>query len=94
MLSRHNAGRRTPSVIYTSITSESFRKIILLMSFDNKGAFNNAKSPPLKAQLLAYKYSVNLSSIAQGYLRDQEIAGWKLEQSVGGTLPKVVYRAL
>ncbi|GBP79729.1 hypothetical protein EVAR_49428_1 [Eumeta japonica] len=49
------------------------KKIILMVSLDIEGAFDNAWWLALKAQLLAYNCPVNLYGMVRGYLRDFEV---------------------
>ncbi|GBP30779.1 Retrovirus-related Pol polyprotein from type-1 retrotransposable element R1 [Eumeta japonica] len=51
----------------------NLKKIILMMSLDIEGAFDNAWWPALETQLRAQNCPVNLHGMVRGYLRDREL---------------------
>ncbi|GBP10273.1 Putative 115 kDa protein in type-1 retrotransposable element R1DM [Eumeta japonica] len=60
--------------LMTHIYNElSLKKIILMVSLDIEGAFDNAWWPAIRSQLLAHKCPVNLYGMVMGYLRDREV---------------------
>ncbi|GBP90788.1 Putative 115 kDa protein in type-1 retrotransposable element R1DM [Eumeta japonica] len=60
--------------LMTHIYNElSLKKIILMVSLDIEGAFDNAWWPAIRNQLLAHKCPVNLYGMVMGYLRDREV---------------------
>ncbi|GBP08074.1 Putative 115 kDa protein in type-1 retrotransposable element R1DM [Eumeta japonica] len=67
--------RGTEDALYDLMTyiyiELNLKKIVLMVSLDIEGAFDNAWWPALKAQLLAYNCPVNLYGMAKGYLRDR-----------------------
>ncbi|GBP91972.1 Putative 115 kDa protein in type-1 retrotransposable element R1DM [Eumeta japonica] len=69
--------RGTEDVLYylmTYIYKElNLKNIILMVSLDIEGAFDNAWWSALKAQLLAYNCPVNLYGMVKGYLQDREV---------------------
>ncbi|GBP00022.1 Retrovirus-related Pol polyprotein from type-1 retrotransposable element R1 [Eumeta japonica] len=69
--------RGTEDALYdlmTHIYKElNFKKIILMVSLDIKGTFDNAWWPALETQLCAHNCPVNLHGIVRGYLWDQEV---------------------
>ncbi|GBP98427.1 Putative 115 kDa protein in type-1 retrotransposable element R1DM [Eumeta japonica] len=69
--------RGTEDALYDLMTyiykELNLKKIVLMVSLDIEGAFDNAWWPALKAQLLAYNCPVNLFGMVKGYLRDREV---------------------
>ncbi|GBP00872.1 RNA-directed DNA polymerase from mobile element jockey [Eumeta japonica] len=69
--------RGTEDALYDLMTyiykELNLKKIVLMVSLDIEGAFDNAWWPALKAQLLAYNCPVNLYGMVKGYLRDREV---------------------
>ncbi|GBP90791.1 Putative 115 kDa protein in type-1 retrotransposable element R1DM [Eumeta japonica] len=69
--------RGTEDALYDLMTyiykESNLKKIVLMVSLDIEGAFDNAWWPALKAQLLAYNCPVNLFGMVKGYLRDREV---------------------
>ncbi|GBP80892.1 RNA-directed DNA polymerase from mobile element jockey [Eumeta japonica] len=60
--------------LMTHIYNElSLKKIILMVSLEIEGAFDNVWWPAIRNQLLAHKCPVNLYSMVMGYLRDREV---------------------
>ncbi|GBP98469.1 Putative 115 kDa protein in type-1 retrotransposable element R1DM [Eumeta japonica] len=70
--------RGTEDALYdlmTHIYQElNLKKIILMVSLDIEGAFDNAWWPALETQLRALGCPVNLHGLVRGYLRDREVA--------------------
>ncbi|GBP39714.1 hypothetical protein EVAR_25538_1 [Eumeta japonica] len=74
MVSCHSAGRRTLYDLMTHIHNElNLKRIIVMVSLDIEGAFDNAWWPALRNQLLVHKCPVNLYGMVMGYLRDREV---------------------
>ncbi|GBP28961.1 Putative 115 kDa protein in type-1 retrotransposable element R1DM [Eumeta japonica] len=69
--------RGTEDALYdlmTHIYQElNLKKIILMVSLDIEGAFDNAWWPALETQLRALGCPVNLHGLVRGYLRDREV---------------------
>ncbi|GBP97448.1 Putative 115 kDa protein in type-1 retrotransposable element R1DM [Eumeta japonica] len=59
--------------LMTHIHNElNLKRIIVMVSLDIEGAFDNAWWPALRNQLLVHKCPVNLYGMVMGYLRDRE----------------------
>ncbi|GBP97782.1 Putative 115 kDa protein in type-1 retrotransposable element R1DM [Eumeta japonica] len=69
--------RGTEDALYdlmTHIYQElNLKKIVLMVSLDIEGAFDNAWWPALETQLRALGCPVNLHGLVRGYLRDREV---------------------
>ncbi|GBP97791.1 Putative 115 kDa protein in type-1 retrotransposable element R1DM [Eumeta japonica] len=60
--------------LMTHIHNElNLKRIIVMVSLDIEGAFDNAWWPALRNQLLVHKCPVNLYGMVMGYLRDREV---------------------
>ncbi|GBP45067.1 Stromal interaction molecule homolog [Eumeta japonica] len=60
--------------LMTHIHSElNLKQIIVMVSLEIEGAFDNAWWPVIKKQLLAHKCPINLRGMVMGYLRDWEV---------------------
>ncbi|GBP24847.1 Putative 115 kDa protein in type-1 retrotransposable element R1DM [Eumeta japonica] len=60
--------------LMTHIHNElNLKRIIVVVSLDIEGAFDNAWWPAIRNQLLVHKCPVNLYGMVMGYLRDREV---------------------